>query len=93
MHYSGYAYTDNVEEKQEKITKRYNEIRHIEQGLNLVVEHCYAHNNFTGRAESEEAKALTEMDILILADSGNLCFGGCCEMKSDGYFSGHYNTD
>jgi len=93
MHYSGYAYTEGSEEKQEKIMKRYQEIKHMECDLSLVVISCYAHNNFQGKAETEEARALSEMDLLILADSGNLCFGGCCELRGDGSFSGHYNTD
>ena len=58
-----------------------------------MVTSCYAHNNFEGKVTTEEAKALTAMDILILADSGNLCFGGCCSLNGDGSFYGHYNTD
>jgi len=93
MNYSGYAFTEGSEEKQAKIVKRYNEIQSTRKDLNLVVTPCPAHNNFTGRATTEEAKALTAMDILILADSGNLCFGGCCSLNGDGSFYGHYNTD
>ena len=93
MHYSGYAFTEGSEEKQAKIVKRYLEIRGIRKDLNLVVTSCYAHNNFEGKVTTEEAKALTEMDILILADSGNLCFGGDCSLNGDGSFYGHYNTD
>ena len=93
MHCSGYAFTEGSEEKQAKIAKRYNEIRHAKHDLNLVITPCYAHNNFEGKVTTEEGKALTEMDILILADSGNLCFGGCCCLNGDGSFYGHYNTD
>jgi len=91
MHYSGYAFTEGSEEKQAKIMKRYQEIKHLDVDINVEV--CYAHNNFKGIVDTEEAKALTEMDLLILADTGNLCFGGCCDLRGDGSFSGYYNTD
>jgi len=37
MHCSGYAFTEGSEEKQAKIAKRYNEIRHAKHDLNLVI--------------------------------------------------------
>ena len=93
MHYSGYAYTETEDEQVKTITERFEDIRHLAREIRMARNPQYAHTDFRGQLETKEEKELTEMDVLILADSGNLCFGGCCKINDDGTFFGHYNTD
>ena len=74
--------------------------RYFEQIMHLrAAEHIkfssnpqYAHTTFSGELLSEEAQALTNQEILLLMDHGNLCFGGSCS-KVGNKFSGRFNTD
>ena len=74
--------------------------RYFEQIMHLrAAEHMkfssnpqYAHTTFSGELLSEEAQALTNQEILLIMDHGNLCFGGSCS-KVGNKFSGRYNTD
>lgn len=99
IYYDGYAFSSTPGQMTSKeICERYDELLAI---LNYDVhEHIawektpkYAHTEFRGNLITETAKSLSEMDILILMDKGNLCFGGVCDKTSDGKFSGSYNTD
>ena len=98
MHYSGYAFEGRKGEgKQAEIWMIFQEIKH----LNRSEEHIkwsggkshYGRNSFSGICVSEEAKKLSDLDLLILADGGNLCFGGNCQKQKDGTFYGSYYTD
>lgn len=51
----------------------------------------YAHNTFSGYI-TEGGEDITAKEVLLLADSFNLCFGGSCSINN-GKFSGRYNTD
>jgi hypothetical protein len=96
MHYGGYAYTATEKEEMDRIRKRYQEIAIYNDQITIKKTPAYAHTKFTAIINldaTQEAKALSEWDILIIADGGNLCFGGSCTKKADGVFTGSYNTD
>jgi hypothetical protein len=52
----------------------------------------YGKNDFKGTLNTEETQKLSELDIAIIADQGNLCFGGSCT-KVGNTFTGCYYTD
>lgn len=89
---AGWAFEPNERELQDKNSKRFKEIQHIRESLELDKTPCYGHTKFSGTLKTDEAKALSEFDLALIADDGSLCFGGSCS-KSDGGFSGRYNTD
>lgn len=76
----------------DEIRARYAEIKHIKKEFDWSGQSKYAHNTFTAAPKTEAAAALSAMDVMIMADDGNLCFGGDC-VKGAGRFSGSYNTD
>ncbi|AZV02170.1 hypothetical protein Arno162_130 [Pectobacterium phage Arno162] len=92
MNYSGWAFRKDESEKRKEISERYQEIKHLRKDFKWSVNSCYAHNKFTAEPLTDEAKNLSSFEVLILADDGNLCFGGDCS-QSNGVFSGRYNTD
>lgn len=89
---SGWAYTTNESEIREKYSERYQEIAHLAESLKIKKDSQYARVKFSGVLESPEAQALSELDLALIADQGNLCFGGQCERNGD-TFTGSYNTD
>lgn len=94
MNYRGYAFTEGWEEEAARIRARFDEIKHLRGRLGIEKRPGYAHTKFSGSlpAGDAEVAALSEEDLLIIADDGNLCFGGSC-FRSNGEFSGRYNTD
>ena len=92
MQIKGYAAASHEEETILKYPDRYQEIRHLAESLNIKRTPEYAHTRFTGELTTPEAKALSELDLALIADRGNLCFGATCT-KSNDRFSGSYNTD
>ena len=92
MYISGFAFKENWEELQDNNVKRFREIEHIRETLNMRVETCYKHNKFHGHINTDEEKTLSERDFALLADYGNLCFGGSCTISGE-RFHGSYNTD
>ena len=91
MNVPGWAFKPNEKELCNSVQERFKEIKHLLTDINLHKRPGYNHVNFTGELTSE-AFDLSERDILILADYGNLCFGGSCTKKGN-LFSGSYNTD
>ena len=91
MYIKGWAFKPNEKEMQQQYSDRYKKIANT-PGVNYSKTPCYGHNKFSGTLETEEAMALTELDLALIADHGNLCFGGSCS-KSGNSFSGTYNTD
>jgi len=89
MIYSGYAFKPNMKELQKEISDRYKEI--CDRKIVFKKRPHYSTTYFEGTL-SEDQKDLSELDILILADDGNLCFGGKCT-KNGLKFSGCYHTD
>ena len=92
MKYGGYAFTKTETEEQKRIRDRYHEIKDLIQYVTVNKTPAYAHTKFIATV-TEEAKDLSEEDILIIADHGNLCFGGHCDKISDDSFRGSYCTD
>lgn len=92
MQIKGYAFDSNREEVMAKYKKRYNEIKHLNETIRLGKKPQYAHTKFSGTLATDEEKQLSELDIALIADHGNLCFGGECT-KSGDKFWGSYNTD
>lgn len=92
MHIPGYAYSANEAELQRRNQSRYEEIKHLLGDIELDKTPEYGGTSFRGRLETDEARALDEFDLALLADHGNLCFGGCCTRDGD-TFSGMYFVD
>ena len=95
MNIDGWAFTKTQQDGRRVNYTRFMEIQHL-----LSSEHMtfgknpkYGKTVFSGRLLSEEAKALSEKDIALLMDFGNLCFGGYCTRMPDNTFSGAYYID
>ncbi len=92
MNIQGHAFTKDEEEIQAKRFARYKEIQHLRESMILEKAPQYGKTMFAGKLKSDKAKALSEEDIALIADHGNLCFGGICT-KSGDTFTGCYYTD
>ena len=92
MYIEGWAFKENELDLRDKNTARFKEIEHLAKELNIKKASMYGRNQFSGVLPTDETKALSEKDLALIADHGNLCFGGSCE-KSDDRFKGTYNTD
>jgi len=94
MNIAGYAYTKGEEKKHQENIDRYGEIKHLVSRIHLQKVSMYAKTQFKGELLDEECQALSEKDIALIADYGNLCFGGHCTKSDDGKsFWGAYYTD
>jgi len=93
MYIKGYAYTDEWENTAKERSDRFKELKHHVGTLNMTRTPAYNHGNFCGKLVTDEEKKLSELDLAIIADRGNLCFGGNCTIDSDGTFRGEYYTD
>lgn len=91
MNIKGWAFGADEEAASKRNSDRYDEIKHFASQLGITKRPDYAHTHFTGTL-TEETKHLSEHDLALIADHGNLCFGGACT-KSGDRFSGHYITD
>lgn len=93
IHYP-WAFTKDEFKKRDENHSEYEKIKHLrsKEHMEVTGKSCYAHNKFSGKLLSDEAKALSNAQILLLMDSGNLCFGGEISRSGDN-FSGRYNTD
>jgi len=91
--FAGYAYSPDESERREAIQDRYQEIEHLNAAIAWHWAPTDGRTNFTARIIGEAALDLSESDILMLADGGNLCFGGLCQQESPGVFSGYYSID
>lgn len=74
--------------------ENYNKIKHLKSKEHISYNKSpqYAHTTFSGTLISDEAKALTAGELLLLMDDGNLCFGGDCGKCGDKFW-GSYSTD
>jgi lipopolysaccharide assembly outer membrane protein LptD (OstA) len=91
MRIEGYAFDKNYAETRAKYLNRLREIEKT-PGVEYRKNPQYGMVKFSGRLTTPEAKALSELDLAIIADDGNLCFGGECTRVNDS-FSGCYYTD
>ena len=92
MYIEGHAFKENEQEIRQKRRDRYKEIQHLSPSMEIKKESTYGRNNFRGTLKTDELKALSEEDITLICDHGNLCFGGNCT-KSGDTFTGCYYTD
>ena len=92
--YRSWAYTADADAKSKSNAEYFEELSHLrsKEHMSFTTSTQYARTTFSGELLSEEARALTAGEILLLMDHGNLCFGGSCS-KSGNKFSGSYNTD
>ena len=92
--HKNWAFTNQATILQNENIENYNKIKHLKSKEHMTFKKSpkYAHTNFSGTLISDEAKALTADELLLLMDDGNLCFGGDCG-KSGDKFCGSYNTD
>lgn len=92
MYIDGHAFKKDEKEIQARRVARHKEIQHLRESMEIKKSPQYGKNTFTGKLNSDEARALSEEDIALIADHGNLCFGGNCT-KSGDTFTGCYYTD
>lgn len=92
MFIDGYAFKSTADETIAKYKARCQEIRHLIPFVEMSKTPCYGHVKFSGKLTTPEAAELTELDIALIADGGNLCFGGKCEKRGN-TFTGCYYTD
>lgn len=92
--YKNWANTARQRVKAETNNRYFETIEHLrdKEHMSSSKSPQYAHTTFSGTLISDEAKALTADEILLLMDCGNLCFGGSCS-KVGTKFWGSYNTD
>lgn len=78
----------------EEYRKRYKELIEKEMHLKIKIEtskYGIGRNSYSGII-LEGGESLNELDIALIIDRGNLCFGGSCT-KLNGYFSCDIYTD
>lgn len=92
MNIEGYAFKENEKELQAKHSARFKELEHLIGKIDMQRTPAYGKGLFSGTLKTDEEKKLTEFDLALLADSGNLCFGGYCTISGN-KFSGAYWTD
>ena len=88
----GYAFKADEKETMAKYSQRMTELASVSAGVSLRKNPSYGRTMFSGTLDTPEAQALSELDIALIADGGNLCFGGEC-VKSGNSFRGHYWVD
>lgn len=94
MKYQGWAFKNNSDELyKNEVGNRYQEIKHLINEIKITKNPQYGKTSFVITPLTDATKQLSEMDMLILADNGNLCFGGYCDKNSNGSFSGAYYVD
>lgn len=74
---------------------RYKEIEHLFKDFEWSFKSGYAKREFIAKPKTDEARALSAHDVALLADGGNLCFGGRSLYKCShtGIVSGIIHTD
>lgn len=92
MFISGWAYSATEKDTSKEYSERYKQIAHLADELKIEKKPQYGHTKFSGVLESPEAHALSDLDLALIADQGNLCFGGRCS-RDGNTFRGSYNTD
>lgn len=94
----GWAMQHDETERCHAFRKRYAEIMESGAVFDLKMTPAYGHTKFRGTVEANGVE-LSEEDVAIVADAGNLCFGGACRItRPSGYpgrlsVSGRVNTD
>ena len=85
------------EENMKRNSIRYNEIKHLWGKFEWKRRSNYAQFEYTATTTDPEARSLSADDVALLADRGNLCFGGRGFTKREAgdktIFSGIVHTD
>lgn len=90
MYISGWAFKEESESIRDGYRARYEEIKNMFNDLDMRRSPSYGKGSFIGTLRTEEEKKLSELDLCLLADSGNLCFGGYCEISGDKFHGAYY---
>lgn len=87
----------SFEENMKRNSVRYNAIKHLRSKFEWTRRSSYAKFEFTATTTDPEARSLSAEDVALLADDGNLCFGGRGFTKREAgdktIFSGIVHTD
>ena len=85
------------EEAMKKRASRYAAISNLANKFEWTRRYNYAQFEFTATTTDPEARSLSAADVALLADGGNLCFGGRGFNKREAgdvtIFSGIVHTD
>ena len=85
------------EENMKRNSVRYAAISHLASKFKWTRRPSYARFEYTATTTDPEARSLSADDVALLADHGNLCFGGRCFTKCEyvdkTIFSGIVHTD
>lgn len=85
------------EENMKRNSVRYEAIKHLRSKFEWTRRSSYAKFEFTATTTDPEARSLSAEDVALLADYGNLCFGGRGFTKRESgdqtIFSGIVHTD
>ena len=83
MNIDGWAFKVDEIELRDKAVTRYDEIKHLRK--EMIVEKTVSYGKYTCRVElkSVEAKTLSNYDVALIIDGGNLCFGGHASRHGD----------
>ena len=88
MYIEGWAFRENADEISTERIKRFKEIKDLKIVSN--VSPGYNHTKYYGNIGSND---LSHLDILLICDRGNTCFGGFVQMLDNGYFEATVYTD
>ena len=88
MHIEDWAFKENGEKLRDKRFDRYKQLNKGDIEIETVSP-GYAHTDYKGKIKNKE---LSELDILLLCDDGNTCFGGEVSISGD-YFKATVYTD
>lgn len=93
MNIEGYAFKSNGEELQTKYRDRLREIHHIYENGDIDFEMTpdYKRTHFSGTLHTDEAKALCDEDIFIIATNGRIPFGGFIERDNEHFWGDIYD--
>ena len=85
------------EENMKRNSVRYKAISHLASKFEWTSRSNYAQFEYTATTTDPEARSLSAADVALLADHGNLCFGGRGFTKREAgnktIFSGIVHTD
>lgn len=88
MYIEGWAFKENEEKLRDERFERYTKLD--KKGIEIEERSIgYAHTDYKGKIKD---KSLNELDILLLCDGGNTCFGGEVSISGD-YFKATVYTD
>ena len=90
--YKGYAFTEKATEEKTRISDRYKALKPVLGFIDIKKNPKNAACDFRGSISEDCPIALSGKDILIIADNGNLCFGGVVTIVGN-EFKGEYYTD